>query len=106
MSTAIQNTDVYLNALERSIQYKGIRKEISDSYWESDVSPLLYPLWDSAKDKLEIFSIKADGTYFITRNKYKKNFKDNTHSWVSYDFGTLEPSQESFCKAQMIIPPY
>ena len=86
MSTAIKNTDIYLNALERSIQYQGIRKDISDSYWESDITPLIYPLWDSAKDKLEIFCIKSDGTYLITRNKYKKNFKDNTHSWVSYEF--------------------
>ena len=31
MSTAIKNTDIYLNALERSIQYQGIRKDISDS---------------------------------------------------------------------------
>ena len=93
MSTAIKNTDIYLNALERSIQYKGIRKEISDSYWESDISPLLYPLWDSAKDKLEIFSIKSDGSYFITRNKYKKNFKDNTHAWVSYEFDPAGASE-------------
>ena len=86
MSTAIKNTDIYLNALERSIQYQGIRKDISDSYWESDVSPLLYPLWDSDKDKLETFLVKNDGTYLIQRNKYKKNFSDNTGKWVSYEF--------------------
>ena len=86
MSTAIKNTDIYLNALEWSIQYQGIRKDISDSYWESDVSPLLYPLWDSDKDKLETFLVKNDGTYLIQRNKYKKNFADNTGKWVSYEF--------------------
>ena len=86
MSIATKNTDIYLNAIERSIQYQGIRKEISDSYWESDISPLLYPLWDSAKDKLEVFVVKKDGTYLIQRNKYKKNFADNTGKWVSYEF--------------------
>ena len=84
MSIAIKNTDVYLNALERTIQYKGIRKEISDSYWDTNVTPLLYPLWDSAKDKLEVFLVKADGSYHITRNKYKRDFKTETSSWVSY----------------------
>lgn len=86
MSIAIKNTDVYLNALERTIQYKGIRKEISDSYWDTNVTPLLYPLWDSAKDKLEVFLVKADGSYHITRNKYKRDFKTDTSSWVSYEF--------------------
>ena len=93
MSTAIKNTDIYLNALERSIQYQGIRKDISDSYWESDVSPLLYPLWDSDKDKLETFLVKNDGKYLIQRNKYKKNFSDNTGKWVSYEFDPAGASE-------------
>ena len=93
MSTAIKNTDIYLNALERSIQYQGIRKDISDSYWESDITPLLYPLWDSAKDKLETFVVKNDGTYLIQRNKYKKNFADNSGKWVSYEFDPAGASE-------------
>ena len=63
MSIETKNTDIYLNAIERSIQYQGIRKDITDSYWETDISPLLYPLWDSAKDKLEVFLVRKDGTY-------------------------------------------
>tara|TARA_B100001175_G_scaffold21255_1_gene15865 strand:- start:314 stop:1291 length:978 start_codon:yes stop_codon:yes gene_type:complete len=97
MSIATKNTDIYLNAIERSIQYQGIRKDISDTYWESDISPLLYPLWDSAKDKLEVFLVRKDGTYSIHRNKYKKNFSDNTGKWISYEFdpaGTSEYNVE------------
>ena len=97
MSIATKNTDIYLNAIERSIQYQGIRKDITDTYWESDISPLLYPLWDSAKDKLEVFLVRKDGTYSIHRNKYKKNFSDNTGKWVSYEFdpaGTSEYNVE------------
>ena len=86
MSIATKNTDIYLNAIERSIQYQGIRKDITDAYWETDISPLLYPLWDSAKDKLEVFLVRKDGTYSIHRNKYKKNFNDNSGKWVSYEF--------------------
>ena len=97
MSIATKNTDIYLNAIERSIQYQGIRKDITDAYWETDISPLLYPLWDSAKDKLEVFLVRKDGTYSIHRNKYKKNFADNTGKWVSYEFdpaGTSEYNVE------------
>ena len=49
------NVEILVNTLDRSIQYKSIRKEINDDYWESDIVPILYPLWDSAKDKLEMF---------------------------------------------------
>tara|TARA_Y100001970_G_scaffold291950_1_gene431179 strand:+ start:13419 stop:14396 length:978 start_codon:yes stop_codon:yes gene_type:complete len=97
MSIATKNTDIYLNAIERSIQYQGIRKDITDSYWETDISPLLYPLWDSAKDKLEVFLVRKDGTYSIHRNKYKKNFNDNSGKWISYEFdpaGTSEYNVE------------
>ena len=86
MATATKNVDIYLNALDRTIQYKGIQKQITDSYWESDISPLLYPLWDSAKDKLEMFVYRLDDTFLIQRNKYKKNFKTNTNTWVAYEF--------------------
>lgn len=86
MATATKNVDIYLNALDRTIQYKGIQKQITDSYWESDISPLLYPLWDSAKDKLEMFVYRLDDTFLVQRNKYKKNFKTNTFTWVAYEF--------------------
>ena len=86
MATATKNVDIYLNALDRTIQYKGVQKQITDSYWESDISPLLYPLWDSAKDKLEMFVYRLDDTFLVQRNKYKKNFKTNTNTWVAYEF--------------------
>tara|TARA_B100001778_G_scaffold330052_1_gene331960 strand:+ start:3406 stop:4350 length:945 start_codon:yes stop_codon:yes gene_type:complete len=85
-STALKNTDIYLNALERTLQYKGVQKTLTDSFWETNISPILYPLWDSAKDKLEMFVYRQDGSYLIQRNKYKKNFKTNTNTWVAYEF--------------------
>tara|TARA_B100001250_G_scaffold85089_1_gene70303 strand:- start:359 stop:1294 length:936 start_codon:yes stop_codon:yes gene_type:complete len=85
-STALKNTDIYLNALERTIQYKGVQKQLTDSFWETNISPIIYPLWDSAKDKLEMFVYRDDGSYLIQRNKYKKDFKTNTNTWISYEF--------------------
>ena len=54
-TTSFGNVELYLNALDKTIQYKNIRKEINDAYWNSDIIPLLYPLWDDPKDKLETF---------------------------------------------------
>jgi len=81
-----KNVALYLNAVERTIQYKSVQKQINDSYWETDILPILYPLWDNAKDKLEIFVYNNDNSYLIQRTKYKKNFKTGEFKWVSYEF--------------------
>jgi len=85
-TTSFGNVELYLNALDKTIQYKNIRKEINDAYWNSDIIPLLYPLWDDAKDRLETFVYREDDSYSVARCKYKKNFKTNEFNWVSYDF--------------------
>ena len=85
-TTSFGNVELYLNALDQTIQYKNIRKEINDAYWNSDIIPLLYPLWDDPKDKLETFVYREDDSYSVARCKYKKNFKTDSFTWVSYDF--------------------
>ncbi len=75
-----------MNALDKTIQYKNIRKEITEHYWSTEITPLLYPLWDDSKDRLETFVYREDDTYSVARCKYKKNFKTNSFTWVSYDF--------------------
>lgn len=85
-TTSFGNVELYLNALDKTIQYKNIRKEINDAYWNSDIIPLLYPLWDDPKDKLETFVYREDDSYSVARCKYKKNFKTDSFTWVSYDF--------------------
>ena len=85
-TTSFGNVELYLNALDKTIQYKNIRKEINDAYWNSDIIPLLYPLWDDSKDRLETFVYREDDSYNVARCKYKKNFKTDSFTWVSYDF--------------------
>tara|TARA_B100001250_G_scaffold40865_1_gene32367 strand:- start:1295 stop:2224 length:930 start_codon:yes stop_codon:yes gene_type:complete len=87
------NVEILVNTLDRSIQYKSIRKEINDDYWESDIVPILYPLWDSAKDKLEMFVYRLDNTFLIQRTKYKKDFKTGEGSWSSYEFDPAGASE-------------
>lgn len=90
MTSLNSNVILYLNALNKTITYKNITKLISDSFWEQNFIPVLYPMWDSDRDRLEIFSYSADGSVYIAKNKYVKDFKTGQFTWSSYEF----PSQE------------
>ena len=79
-------TSLYLNAFDKTIQYDGVMKTIDDDYWASDIVPILYPLWDSDKYKLELFVQYKDGTSKMNKTKYQRNQKDGTYKWVSYQF--------------------
>lgn len=83
---ATSNAALFLNAYEKTISYKGVQKQINDTFWEDHFVPILYPLWDNPKDRLELFVYKEDGSYLIEKNKYTKNFKTGETKWVSYEF--------------------
>ena len=55
-------TALYLNAFDKNIQVDGVIKTFDDEYWVANIVPILYPLWDSDKDKLEVFVKYKDGT--------------------------------------------
>ena len=79
-------TSLYLNAFDKTIQYEGVMKTIDDDYWTSDIVPILYPLWDSDKDKLELFVQYKDNTVKMNKTKYQRNQKTGEYKWVSYQF--------------------
>ena len=79
-------TSLYLNAFDKTIQHDGVMKTIDDDYWTKEIVPILYPLWDSDKDKLELFVQYKDGTSKMNKTKYQRNQKDGTYKWVSYQF--------------------
>ena len=80
------STSLYLNAFDKNIQYEGIMKTIDDDYWTKEIVPILYPLWDSDKDKLELFVQYKDGTSRMNKTKYSRNQKTGTFKWISYQF--------------------
>ena len=53
-------TSLYLNAFDKTIQVDGIMKTIDDDYWTASIVPILYPMWDSDNDKLEVFTRYKD----------------------------------------------
>ena len=83
-------TSLYLNAFDKTIQFEGIMKTIDDDFWTSDIVPILYPLWDSDKDKLELFVKYKNGTSKMNKTKYQRNQKTGVYKWISYQFD-LEP---------------
>ena len=79
-------TSLYLNAFDKTIQFEGVMKTIDDDYWTSDIVPILYPMWDSDNDKLEVFVQYKDNTVKMNKSKYQRNQKTGVYKWVSYQF--------------------
>jgi hypothetical protein len=85
---------LYLNASQRSITYKHKIQTISESFWQQNFVDVLYPLWDSDRDKLQIFSYSSTGQVMVVKNKYLKNFKTGEFHWSSYQFPVEEIPRE------------
>ena len=76
---------LYVNAINRTMTRKGITKEVGDDFWSSDITPILYPMWDSDRDKLESFVRYNDGRTIINKIKFQRNQKTGEYKWVSYE---------------------
>ena len=74
------------NAFDRVITYQGVTKQLNDDFWDTQISPIIRPLWDSDKDRLELFVYREDGTCLIQRSKYRRDHRTKTSKWVSYEF--------------------
>ena len=91
MATAIHpNVILQLNTVAHSISYQSVTKYIDDAYWNREIIPILYPLWHSDRDKLEIFAALEGDTYYVTRNKYTRDYTNDTAKWVSYEYPLAE----------------
>tara|TARA_B100000945_G_C20346512_1_gene580064 strand:- start:113 stop:1006 length:894 start_codon:yes stop_codon:yes gene_type:complete len=74
-----------VDAIQKTVTLRGVTKNITETYWTSDIVPVIYPLWDSDKDKLVLFSWYANDTYMAQKRKYTKNFKTDTFYWNDYE---------------------
>ncbi len=83
-----QEVALYVNALDRTIQKNGVTKAINDDFWTSDIVPILYPVWDSDRDKLESYIRYKAGATVINKNKNIRNQKTGVYSWSSYQLDT------------------
>lgn len=74
-----------VDAIQKTVTYKSVTKNITDTYWTSDIVPVIYPLWDSDKDKLVLFGWYSNNTYMAQKRKYTKNFKTDQFYWNDYE---------------------
>ena len=86
---AVTELLLQVDAIQKTVTYKNVTKNITDTYWTSDIVPVLYPLWDSDKDKLVLFAWYANDTYMAQKRKYTKNFKTDTFYWNDYEMGDV-----------------
>jgi Phage tail assembly chaperone protein len=81
----VPNLVLQLSIVDRGIVYRGMLKVVPDQYWENEVRPKLYPMWDTEKDRLTQFTWYDNNTYHCVRRKYIKNFKTNEYEWKDYE---------------------
>jgi hypothetical protein len=79
-----------VNILQKEIFYRGMSKFVPEEYWKSTIVPALYPLWDSDKDRLVVFTWYNDTTYHAARRKFIKNFKKNEFEWIDYEMEQMD----------------
>jgi hypothetical protein len=79
-----------LNAIQRQVNYRGITRDISDTYWKDEIGPRLYPNWDSDKDKLIQLNYYDNGSFHAKRRKFIKNFSTNQYEWKDYEMESYE----------------
>ena len=86
----VPNLVLQLNAVQRQIYYRGMYKDIPDNYWKEEIGPKLYPLWDTDKDKLILFTWYDNNTYHAQRRKFIKDFKINEYVWKDYEMEMID----------------
>ncbi|MBG46328.1 MAG: hypothetical protein CMB76_07395 [Euryarchaeota archaeon] len=93
---------VQLDVINQEIEYNGTPKTIPETYWKDTLTPLLYPLWDSDKDKLITFQYFTNDSYTAKRRKYVKDFKTNTFKWVDYEMEAVGAAEATAFKDKLI----
>ena len=97
--TAIQ---VELNVIGQELSYNGIPKPIPATYWTDTLVPLMYPTWDTDKDKLISFYYFDNGKFTAKRRKYVMNFNTNVNEWKDYEMEQVASSVADTFKTKLI----
>jgi len=93
---------VELNVIGQELSYNGIPKPIPETYWTDTLVPLMYPTWDTDKDKLIAFYYYSNGMYTAKRRKYVMNFNTNTNEWKDYEMEQVASSVADTFKDKLV----
>ena len=98
---AVTELLLQVDAIQKTVTYKNVTKNITDTYWTSDIVPVLYPLWDSDKDKLVLFGWYANDTYIynaVTNRLHR--FEYSLQEETKYPGAKLGKQDEIFVKSE------
>lgn len=93
---------IQLDVIQQEITYNAMTKPIPDSYWKDELTNVLYPLWDSDKDKLIMFTYFTNNTYYAKRRKFVKNFRTNEYEWKDYEMEQVAASEAESLKNKLV----
>ncbi len=94
---------VQLDVIAQELSYMGTAKPIPENYWKDTLVPLLYPEWDTDKDKLTTFSYYSDSNkYIAARRKFVRNFKTNTDEWKDYEMEAVDNAKATTLKDKLV----
>ena len=89
----VPNLVLQLNAIQRQVNYRGMTRELSDTYWNDHIGSRLYPMWDSDKDKLVLFTYYDTGAFHVQRRKFVKNFSTGNYEWKDYEMEVFDSKE-------------
>ena len=89
---AITNKTVQISGLNKTIVRGGYSRTFTDKDWETFITPIIYPLWDSDKDILISFNYQDSPveTWKCEKKKYVRNHTTGEYFWKPYLFTEVE----------------
>ena len=89
---SITNQTVSIAALNRTITRGGYSRTFTDKDWETFITPIIYPLWDSDKDILVSFNYQDSPVekWSCDKKKYVRNHTTGEYFWKPYLFTEVD----------------
>ena len=91
----LNNNTVVIRGQTRQMTRGSTTVTIEDDSWDTYITPVLYPLWSSDRDKLTYFEYSngANETWKCDKQKYVRNHTTGQYFWKDYEF--TEPTIEN-----------
>lgn len=91
----LNNNTVVIRGQTRQMTRGSTTVTIDDDSWDTYITPVLYPLWSSDRDKLTYFEYSngAAESWKCDKQKYVRNHTTGVYFWKDYQF--TEPTIEN-----------
>jgi len=84
----LNNNTLIISGTTRQITRGSNTQTISDTSWDTYITPVLYPLWSSDRDKLIRFEYSngSSESWTCDKQKYVRNHTTGNYWWKDYKF--------------------